>query len=101
MERSNKLPSGATTDNREWRYNAPGHDVAEAIQNVSGQLPPEFADWPAHIQDILFLAVDRLAHVTGKPYTLFHAICDYDVDTGWYVRAIAVAPRGGGILTQH
>lgn len=107
MAPSRKLPSGATTDDTSWRYHAPGHDVAECVQNVTGQLPSEFADWPTHIQDELFLAVELLARVSGKPFTLYHAICAHDIDTGWYVRAIAVAPTGKPVLellanrTQH
>jgi hypothetical protein len=109
MAPSRKLPSGATTEaNKAWEYHSPGHDVAEAIIPCTGQLPPEFADWPTHMQDELFLAAEQLALMTGKPYTLYHAICDYDIDAkGWYVRAIAIAPRGAPTLriietpTQH
>ena len=75
----------------EWKYNCPGYDVADCIAPITGPLQGEFKDWPQMIQDTLFIAAGELAMRTGKPYELYHCICDHDPD-GWYVRAICIAP---------
>ncbi len=70
----------------------PNYYVAECIVNVSAQLAPEFADWPSNIQDGVYAAIYQLSERTGRNYALYRAWCDYDVDAGWYVCAVARAP---------
>lgn len=67
--------------------------VAELIVNITAELPPDMSDWPSYVQDRIYLAVHELSTRTGRNYKLFHAVCDYDVDQGWNIKAIARAPR--------
>ena len=81
-------PSGVTV------LKDPGYDVAECIIDVTAPLPPDFNDWPSHMQDKVFLALADLATKTQKPYELARVSCEKDWDTGgYYVKMIATARR--------
>ena len=88
------------------RYHVPPNvDVADAIvelphatkDNSIRPLPPDFTDWPQQIQDELFLAAETLSQNTGKQYILYHCICEYDEDNGWYVHAVCIHMHNGQI----
>jgi hypothetical protein len=70
-----------------------GWHVADCIVNVSGQLEGEFTDWPTHMQDKVLDAMEKLNIATGRSYEMIRAICEYDVDTKWYVVLTVRAPK--------
>lgn len=65
--------------------------VADLIVNISGKLEGEFIDWPANIQDGIFLALQRLHNKARLKYgiplafEIIGSMCDYDEDSGYYI----------------
>lgn len=52
--------------------------------SVSGPLEGELKDWPANIQDTIYLALERLSHRVQLPVCIVGARCaeDFDVEPG-------------------
>lgn len=70
-----------------------GWYVADCVVNVSAKLEGEFADWPANIQDRIVDAMDAYDKALDRKHELLRAVCDFDVDTGWYVIVTIRAPK--------
>lgn len=74
-------------------YTAHTWHVSDLVVNVTGKLEGGFMDWPANIQDKILEAMERHGVSKGRKYEMVRAICDYDVDTKWYVIVTIRAPK--------
>lgn len=61
----------------------------EITANVTGRLEGSLEDWPAQMQDTVYLALERKAEEVGRPLAIIASVCDWDEDHGWYVRIVA------------
>lgn len=69
--------------------NGQGVRTFECVVNVSGRLEGEFDDWPSHIQDPIFAAMERMSQEVGLPLAMVGSVCDYDsIGEKWFVRVI-------------
>ena len=50
----------------------------EMTQYVTGFLEGGLQDWPAQIQDQIFMALERLSHRVELPVAITNAYCDVD-----------------------
>ncbi|RTL04963.1 hypothetical protein EKK58_09150 [Candidatus Dependentiae bacterium] len=50
----------------------------EITNTVTGFLEGTIKDWPAHIQDAIYAALERKAHEVELPLTIVHSRCDID-----------------------
>lgn len=73
------------------RQDGPHVRSFDMIQHVSGPLEGEINDWPAQTQDTIHFALERLKEAKNLPTTplIVYSVCDFDIDTGWYVHVIA------------
>lgn len=63
----------------------------QATVDLTGPLEGEFEDWPSHIQDKVYAALEKCSQQNGNiKLGLMHASCQYDVDTESYY-AVLVA----------
>lgn len=60
----------------------------ELIVNVTGPLEGTLEDWPSHIQDRIYEAMERKAAEVQLPLAVCGSMCGYDVDEGHYIRVI-------------
>lgn len=69
--------------------NGQGVRTFEMVQTISGRLEGEFDDWPSHIQDAIFEAMERKAEEVGLPLAMAGSVCDYDsIGEKWFIRVI-------------
>lgn len=62
----------------------------DMVQNISGPVEGEINDWPAHMQDTIYFALEQIKKKHNLPGLLIvHSVCDHDIDHGWYVHVIA------------
>lgn len=47
---------------------------------VSGWMEGEIQDWPANIQDVIYAALENVAHREKLPLVVVHSRCDIDHD---------------------
>ncbi len=67
----------------------------ECIAKVSGYLEGDFEDWPSHIQDRLYLELEKKSQAERKSLKIVFGICDFDhEDEEWFVRVTAVQDLG-------
>lgn len=57
----------------------------EAIIPVTAPLPSSFSEWPAHIQDPIYLQIARLEVREAIHLRIHHAVCEEDPD-GFFLR---------------
>ena len=68
-----------------------------AVVKCSGPLPPDFADWPAKLQDQVQAAVaqvealDYVEKGVRRSFSIIETFCDKDED-GWFVRISIQGP---------
>ena len=70
-------------------YHVPGIRIFECVVNVTGYLEGELDDWPANIQDKIYLALERKADEAKIPITVIFSYCGHDVDEGHYIYVLA------------
>lgn len=70
-----------------------GWHVADCIVDVSGKLEGGLLDWPSHIQDKVFEAIETLNKQKDRQYELLRAFCDYDEDHKWFIHVTVRAPK--------
>lgn len=63
----------------------------DMVQGVSGPLEGGINDWPARTQDTIYFALEQVKrkHQLPSMPLIVHSVCDFDIDTGWYVHVIA------------
>lgn len=66
--------------------------VFDLIANVDAKLEGSVLDWPRHIQDTIFKAMETAEKEHAVKLEMVQCYCDHDVDTGYFVRVVCVAP---------
>lgn len=66
----------------------------DCVQYVTAYLPGELDDWPSNIQDLVYAALERMAHRAQLPLKVVMAYCNRDIDAEsvepkYYVHIIA------------
>jgi hypothetical protein len=64
--------------------------VAELVANVTARLDGSINDWPANIQDQIYMALERQSHRSRVNFSIIQSYSDVDVDSGPYVHVVAV-----------
>jgi hypothetical protein len=73
--------------------------VFELRANVDGYLEGELKDWPPHIQDVIFEAMERVIRVSRvKSLKLLTSRCGRDVTTEPYHVIVTVCEEDQGMI---
>ena len=70
-----------------------GWYVADLVVDVSARLDGELKDWPKHMQDQVYAAIEALDERTGRSYEVLRSFCDWDDDHKWFVHVTVRAPK--------
>lgn len=79
--------------NEKQSYTAHSWYVSDLVVSVTGKLEGGFLDWPSNVQDGILAAMERHSVARNRKYEMVRALCDYDVDTGWYIIVTIRAPK--------
>lgn len=73
------------------RQTGPQVRTFDMVQNISGPVEGEINDWPSHMQDTIYFALEQIKkkHQLPSMPLIVMSRCDWDLDQGWYVHVIA------------
>jgi hypothetical protein len=83
------------------RILSPRRRVFELRVDVTGYLAGELKDWPAHIQDRVYAAMERLLKTTGfKTVKVWRSHCGRDLPTEPYYVIVTVVHEPEPVILQ-
>lgn len=71
------------------QYKTEQRYIAELKANVTGYMEGTIENWPSHIQDQVYKALDRTS--LGSKYEIKMSYCDHTPEDGFFVHVIATA----------
>jgi hypothetical protein len=83
----------------EFKVRVKGLRVFELRADVTGYLEGELKDWPDHIQDVIFEAMERVIRISGvKSLKLIGSRCGRDVPEEPYYVIVQVCEEDRGLI---